>query len=234
MAGRYEPIPDADPEEPSAGRTQGGDDDANTTGPFSPGATSTPGPGENIPPHRNTSMKGSQEHGPQSYIVGEKRRLLLETAQRNIEYYYPNAESLDLTISIGIGIVIGAPLASVSALCGFASAGMAGATKKLESKISKHEKIYTLAIAKRDSISGLVSKALDDNKVTDDEFKIINSEISKYRDLKASVRRNFKQADSHREPDLEKIRKDIRCEEREKLQKKIISLSAESKLDLKK
>ncbi|KAJ7372815.1 hypothetical protein OS493_016735 [Desmophyllum pertusum] len=83
-----------------------------------------------------------------------------------------------------IGIVIGAPLASVSALCGFASAGMAGAIKKLESKMSKHEKIYTLAIAKRDSISGLVSKALDDNKVTDDELRIINSEILKYRDLK--------------------------------------------------
>ncbi|KAJ7393121.1 hypothetical protein OS493_008420 [Desmophyllum pertusum] len=134
----------------------------------------------------------------------------------------------------GIGLAIGVPLASVSALCGFASAGMAGATKKLEPKISKHEKLYTLAVAKRDSISGLVSKALDDNKVTDDEFRIINSEISQYRGLKASVRIKFKKPDSPHAPNLDKIRKEIRDEEREKLQKKIRSLSAESKLDLKK
>ncbi|KAJ7392886.1 hypothetical protein OS493_010547 [Desmophyllum pertusum] len=113
----------------------------------------------------------------------------------------------------GIGIVIRAPLASVSALCGFASAGMAGATKKLESKISKHKKLYTLAVAKRDSISGLVSKALDDNKVTDDEFRIINSEILKYGDLKATVRINFKKPDSPHAPNLDKIRKEIRDEE---------------------
>ncbi|KAJ7390862.1 hypothetical protein OS493_021753 [Desmophyllum pertusum] len=111
---------------------------------------------------------------------------------------------------------------------------MAGATKKLEPKISKHEKLYTLAVAKRDSISGLVSKALDNNKVTDDEFRIINSEISQYRGLKASVRIKFKKPDSPHAPNLDKIRKEIRDEEREKLQKKIRSLSAESKLDLKK
>ena len=42
--------------------------------------------------------------------------------------------------------------------------------KKSTSKAEKHEKITTIASAKLDTITSHVSKALSDNKVTDEEF----------------------------------------------------------------
>ena len=42
------------------------------------------------------------------------------------------------------------------------SVGFAAASKRLERKVTKHEKIYTLAQAKRNSVNELVSQALAD------------------------------------------------------------------------
>ena len=44
-------------------------------------------------------------------------------------------------------------------------------------KAEKHEKIKTIASAKLDTITLHVSKALSDNKVTDEEFKLILEEL---------------------------------------------------------
>ena len=51
-----------------------------------------------------------------------------------------------------------------------ASSGLIIASKKLDSKIKKHQEIVTLAIAKRDTVDRLLSKALADNQMTDSEF----------------------------------------------------------------
>ena len=91
----------------------------------------------------------------------------------------------------GVGIVIGAPVAAVAALSGGASTGLSVINKKLESKVNKHSRIHALAVSKHDSINSSVSQALDNNLVSDTEFKLITREMQKYRQLKETLRSNF-------------------------------------------
>ena len=64
--------------------------------------------------------------------------------------------------------------------------------KKSTSKAEKHEKIKTIASAKLDTITSHVSKALSDNKVTDEEFRLILKELEKYKIMKEEVRAKTK------------------------------------------
>ena len=64
--------------------------------------------------------------------------------------------------------------------------------KKSTSKAEKHEKIKTVASAKLDTISSHISKALSDNKVTDEEFRLILEELEKYKVMKKEVRSKTK------------------------------------------
>ena len=141
------------------------------------------------------------------------------------------------TALTGVGIIASPPLGVIAAIAGFSTAGLTAVSKRLERKITKHEKIYTLAVAKQNSVSELVSKALADNNISEGEFSIILREVEKYHKLKADIRsgsaRTPPQSGQTQEPDLEKIRKEIRAEEQEKLQKKIKRLTAASSLDLK-
>ena len=49
--------------------------------------------------------------------------------------------------------------------------------KKSTSKAEKHVKIKTIASTKLDTIASHISKALSDNKVTDEEFRLILEEL---------------------------------------------------------
>ena len=64
--------------------------------------------------------------------------------------------------------------------------------KNAMSKAEKHEKIKTLASAKLDTIASHISKALNDNKVTDEEFQLILEELEKYEVMKEEVRSKTK------------------------------------------
>ena len=64
--------------------------------------------------------------------------------------------------------------------------------KKSTSKDEKHEKIKTIASVKLDTIASYVSKALRDNKVTDEEFLLILEELEKYKVMKEEVRSKTK------------------------------------------
>jgi len=77
----------------------------------------------------------------------------------------------------GPGVIIGVPLGGIAALLGAASAALAETSKQLGHKVSKHEKIYSLAVSKRSSIQALVSKTLNDKSITDREFQLVNSEL---------------------------------------------------------
>ena len=79
----------------------------------------------------------------------------------------------------GVGIVVGAPLGAVGALCGALSTGLTVLNKKFEQKVNKRSRIHVLAVVKHDSINSFVSQALDDNRVSDGEFKNITREKSK-------------------------------------------------------
>ena len=72
--------------------------------------------------------------------------------------------------------------------------------------------------------SGLHSKAWNDNSITDREFQLVNSELEQYFKLKESVSTKESHKPSKEQPhDLEKLKKKIRSEVREELQKKILT-----------
>ena len=83
--------------------------------------------------------------------------------------------------------------------------------------MTKHEKIYTLALAKRNSVNELVSKALEDKRISDVEFTIITREVERYLALKAEIRTGVTKATNDvatqtQAPDLEKLKEELRKE----------------------
>ena len=92
------------------------------------------------------------------------------------------------TALTGFGIVASPALAGITTVFGLLSTGFTVVSKRLETKVTKHEKIYTLALAKLNSVAELVSKALTDKRISDSEFTIILREVQKYHEPKAAIR----------------------------------------------
>ena len=140
------------------------------------------------------------------------------------------------TALTGFGIVASPALAGVAAVFGLFSAGFTVVNKRLERKVTKHEKIYTLALAKLNSVSELVSKALADKRISDSEFTIILRKVQKYHELKAAIRDGVKKTENKetqtQPPDLDKLKGELRKEIKQEFQKKIDLLTAVSKSDL--
>ena len=65
-------------------------------------------------------------------------------------------------------------------------------SKKATTKAEKHLKIKTLAMAKLDTIASYISKAMMDDYISDEEFKLIMDEMNKYKALKEEIRSNTK------------------------------------------
>ena len=65
-------------------------------------------------------------------------------------------------------------------------------SKKATTKAEKHLKIKTLATAKLDTIASHISKALMDDCISDEEFKLIMDEMNKYKAMKEEIRNNTK------------------------------------------
>ena len=144
------------------------------------------------------------------------------------------------TALTGVGIVASPALAGVATLCGLVSVGFAVASKRLNRKVTKHEKIYTLALAKRNSVNELVFQALADKQISDVEFRIITREVEKYHKLKAEIRAGGggqsavtpDVATQSPGPHLEKLKEELRKEVKLEFQKKVSLLTAVSKSDL--
>ena len=114
-----------------------------------------------------------------------------------------NVDTVLITITIGVGAggtgllttIIAAPAViaiGVALFTGLLSIIGKYSVKKSMSKAEKHEKIKTIASTKLDTISSHISKALSDNKVTDEEFRLILEELEKYKVMKEEVRTKTK------------------------------------------
>ena len=66
------------------------------------------------------------------------------------------------------------------------------AVRKTTIRAEKHLKIKMLASAKLDTIASHISKALMDDHVSDEEFKLIMEELNKYKAMKEEIRNNTK------------------------------------------
>ena len=91
---------------------------------------------------------------------------------------------------------VGAPFALVLGISGVVTGAVSLIgnifSKKATTKAEKHLKIKTLAIAKLDTIASHISKALTDDFISDEEFKLIMEEMNKYKALKEDIRNNTK------------------------------------------
>ena len=96
--------------------------------------------------------------------------------------------------SVGIGLfatVVAAPIAlglEVTAIVtGGSSILCKLINKKLIKKAQKHKEIKILSEAKLNTILDLISKAISDNKISDEEFSLILNEFVKFQDMKERI-----------------------------------------------
>ena len=109
-----------------------------------------------------------------------------------------------ITITIGaegtsavlLSTGVGAPFALALGISGVVTGAISLIgnifSKKATTKAEKHLKIKTLAMAKLDTIASHVSKAMMDDFISDEEFKLVMDEMNKYKTLKEGVRNNTK------------------------------------------
>ena len=126
------------------------------------------------------------------------------------------------TVVSGIGASVGIPIGGVAALTGLSSTSLTAFSKKLQNKLTKLKQTYTLAINKHKTVCELVSKALNDNETTDGEFNLTLCELQKYHELKAAIRSANNKQSGKPQPDIDDMKKQIRPEERQNLQKKFV------------
>jgi hypothetical protein len=91
-----------------------------------------------------------------------------------------------LSTIIAAPVVLGLEIAAL--MCG--ALGMAGkfVSRRLAVKAKKHDQLRVLAESKLNTIADLVSTALVDGEISDDEFRLVVAEIEKYHQLKHEIR----------------------------------------------
>ena len=85
---------------------------------------------------------------------------------------------------VGLAVPVLLPLEIAAILCGCAGVFVKLVRRKLASKAQKHYEIKTLGESKLNSIKKLISKALNDGQISQEEFKIVLDELDRYTDLK--------------------------------------------------
>ena len=89
---------------------------------------------------------------------------------------------------IGFAVPVLLPLEIAAIVCGATGVCVNFIRRKLNVKAQKHHEIKTLAEAKLNSIKQLISKALSDAQISDQEFKLILDELDKYYSLKEDTK----------------------------------------------
>ena len=120
----------------------------------------------------------------------------------------------------GVGIPLAASLGGLGLICGVVSVISGEAGKKVSRKVTKHEKTVSVCESKINSLKDIISKALADDMLSDEEFKNILAEMEKYHEMKKDIRHKFqknkvkKTADS---TEARQLRRQIHAEMLKKL-----------------
>ena len=85
-------------------------------------------------------------------------------------------------------IPVGVSLASIGGFFGFVSVLTGLNAKQISPKLNKHLQTVSVCHAKLNTIKDLISKALQDNEISPEEFRLIMLEVEKYKQLKNSFR----------------------------------------------
>ena len=144
-----------------------------------------------------------------------------------------------VTISMGLGaagvgllstivaapVVLGMEVAAGAA--GLAGIALKFISRKLKKKEMKHDQISTLAASKLNSISDHVSTAIEDGKISKEEFHLIVSELTKYQTMKDEIRNKSRKDSSISEDEKKALIKQGREEARAAFRTKALRLAAD-------
>jgi len=123
------------------------------------------------------------------------------------------SSGLGLSLS-GLGLPVGISLGSLAGVFGLVSVGCASVAKRLSRNVSKHDQTVATARSKVYTIREMVSKAMTDNKISDEEFSLIMKELEKFDSLKQTIRQSIKRKEPLMtdEKNMSKIREEVRAE----------------------
>ena len=90
---------------------------------------------------------------------------------------------------------------------------------KISQKVTKHEKTVTVCESKINSLKDRISKALADDRISDEEFENILAEMSKYHEMKKDIRVGLKNKvkKTVNAGEVSQLRREIRAEILKKL-----------------
>ena len=163
----------------------------------------------------NVVNRGSEDRGHsyrlkiirevQEFLEGEiKNRKAFSKKYFRIAKVVNMIDNTLITITIGaegtsavlLSTGVGAPFALALGISGVVTGAISLIgnifSKKATTKAEKHLKIKTLATAKLDTIASHISKAMMDDFISDEEFKLIMEEMEKYKAMKEEIRNNTK------------------------------------------
>ena len=121
---------------------------------------------------------------------------------------------------LGVGLPLAASLEGLGLICGVVSVITGEAGKKVSRKVTKHEKTVSVCESKINSLKDRISKALADDRISDEEFENILAEMSKYHEMKKDIRVGFKKNKVKKTRDsgeVSQLRREIRAEILKKL-----------------
>ena len=91
-------------------------------------------------------------------------------------------------LATGIGVIASIPLGFTAVATGVLGVISTGTSKLMLKKVEKHQQIKLIAAAKLSSVNGLVSRALQDGSINNEEYQIILQEMESFRDHKSQIR----------------------------------------------
>jgi hypothetical protein len=92
-------------------------------------------------------------------------------------------------LATGVGFILGLVLECATAAAGLLDVTGVAVSRRCSAKATKHEAVRMLAASKLNTVHNHISKALEDCRVSDDEYKLILDEVEKYRAMKEELRR---------------------------------------------
>ena len=97
-----------------------------------------------------------------------------------------------LSTIIAVPVVLGLQAGAI--VCALLGAGEKLVGRRLKAKARKNDLIRGLAESKLNTIVDRISTVLTDDKITEEEFRLILSEVDKYKQMKAEIHGRQKQS----------------------------------------
>ena len=156
-------------------------------------------------------MGNDQGHSHRLKVISDVQKFLEEEINKREAFskkYFRVAKYVSVVDNVLIGVTVCAEAAGAVLLAtgvaspialGLGISGVATGAISLFGNVAvrittiraeKHLKIKMLASAKLDTIASHISKALMDDHISDEEFKLIMEELNKYKAMKEEIRNN--------------------------------------------